>query len=212
MRLSRIVAVAASLFYSALAANNGLQTTVEWDNGSLMIKGERIMIMSGEFRMYMLLTPPNQSKYHVKRLLTTKLFVSNPRLCPPPRPRPLVRCIPKIQSKRHKHREHLLLLVLPLRLTRHLRFHLASKRPAASAFRSTRSRPLRYRTPGPLLQRRNERRGLRSLDQRWQWREIPHERRHVPRDMVRMGCASRQHHCEKPDHKWRTRDSHAGGK
>ncbi|EUC30556.1 glycoside hydrolase family 35 protein [Bipolaris zeicola 26-R-13] len=57
MRLSRIVAVAASLVYSALAANNGLQTTVEWDNGSLMIKGERIMIMSGEFHYARLPVP-----------------------------------------------------------------------------------------------------------------------------------------------------------
>lgn len=212
MRLSRIVAVATSLFYSALAANNGLQTTVEWDNGSLMIKGERIMIMSGEFRMYILLTPLSQSKYYVKRVLTNELFVSTPRLCSPPRPRPLVRRIPKIQSKRHKHRKHLLLLVVPLRLTRHLRFHLPSKRPAASAFCSSRSRPLRYRAPRPLLQRRNERRRLRSMDQRRQRWEIPHERRHVPRDMVRMGCASRKYHCEKSDYKRRTRGAHAGGK
>ncbi|EUC48685.1 glycoside hydrolase family 35 protein [Bipolaris oryzae ATCC 44560] len=57
MRISRIIAVAASLSYSALAANNGLQTTVEWDNGSLMIKGERIMIMSGEFHYTRLPVP-----------------------------------------------------------------------------------------------------------------------------------------------------------
>lgn len=51
MRLFNLVAVALSLFCSSLAINNGLQTTVEWDNGSLMVNGERVMIMSGEFRM-----------------------------------------------------------------------------------------------------------------------------------------------------------------
>lgn len=92
MRLSRIVAVAASLVYSALAVNNGLQTTVEWDNGSLMIKGERIMIMSGEFRTYSPLCLPKHidEKDQRKSLLTTTLFVSNHRLRTPPRPRPLV--------------------------------------------------------------------------------------------------------------------------
>ena len=50
MRFLHLFAVAVSLCFSALATNNGLQTTVEWDNGSLMVNGERILIMSGEFR------------------------------------------------------------------------------------------------------------------------------------------------------------------
>lgn len=51
MRFFHLFAVAISLFFGVLATDNGLQTDVEWDNGSLMVNGERVMIMSGEFRM-----------------------------------------------------------------------------------------------------------------------------------------------------------------
>lgn len=51
MRLLHLFTIAVSLCFSALATNNGLQTIVEWDNGSLMVNGERVLIMSGEFRM-----------------------------------------------------------------------------------------------------------------------------------------------------------------
>jgi hypothetical protein len=50
MRFFRLLAVVISLFFGVLATDNGLQTDVEWDNGSLMVNGERVMIMSGEFR------------------------------------------------------------------------------------------------------------------------------------------------------------------
>ncbi|KAI4627637.1 uncharacterized protein J4E87_004201 [Alternaria ethzedia] len=49
MRFFHLFAVAISLFFGVLATDNGLQTDVEWDNGSLMVNGERIMVMSGEF-------------------------------------------------------------------------------------------------------------------------------------------------------------------
>ena len=51
MRFFHLFAVAISLFFGVLATDNGLQTDVEWDNGSLMVNGERVIIMSGEFRM-----------------------------------------------------------------------------------------------------------------------------------------------------------------
>jgi hypothetical protein len=50
MRFFHLFAVAITLFFGILATDNGLQKDVEWDNGSLMINGERVMIMSGEFR------------------------------------------------------------------------------------------------------------------------------------------------------------------
>jgi hypothetical protein len=50
MRLYTFIAIAVALFLGVLATENGLQTDVEWDNGSLMVKGERVIIMSGEFR------------------------------------------------------------------------------------------------------------------------------------------------------------------
>jgi hypothetical protein len=50
MRFFHLLAVLVSLFFGVLATDNGLQTDVEWDNGSLMVNGERVMIMSGEFR------------------------------------------------------------------------------------------------------------------------------------------------------------------
>jgi hypothetical protein len=41
----------------ALANDNGLQKVVTWDNGSLLINGERIIIMSGEFHYQRLPVP-----------------------------------------------------------------------------------------------------------------------------------------------------------
>jgi hypothetical protein len=52
MRLFQFVAIAIALFLGVLATDNGLQTAVEWDNGSLIVNGERVIIMSGEFRKY----------------------------------------------------------------------------------------------------------------------------------------------------------------
>ncbi|CAN9306741.1 unnamed protein product [Alternaria alternata] len=57
MRFFHLFAVAISLFFCALATDNGLQTDVEWDNGSLMVNGERVMIMSGEFHYARLPVP-----------------------------------------------------------------------------------------------------------------------------------------------------------
>lgn len=50
MRLVHLISVFISLFVSVLGTGNGLQTNVEWDNGSLMVNGERVLVMSGEFR------------------------------------------------------------------------------------------------------------------------------------------------------------------
>ncbi|KAG9192314.1 beta-galactosidase [Alternaria panax] len=57
MRFFHLVAVAISLFLGVLATDNGLQTAVEWDNGSLMVNGERVIIMSGEFHYARLPVP-----------------------------------------------------------------------------------------------------------------------------------------------------------
>ncbi|KAF2132359.1 glycoside hydrolase family 35 protein [Dothidotthia symphoricarpi CBS 119687] len=57
MRLFRSLFGLATLLLGVLATDNGLQTTVTWDNGSLMVKGERVMIMSGEFHYARLPVP-----------------------------------------------------------------------------------------------------------------------------------------------------------
>jgi hypothetical protein len=53
MRVFRIIFAAVALVLGVLATDNGLTTDVEWDNGSLMVNGERVMIMSGEFRKHL---------------------------------------------------------------------------------------------------------------------------------------------------------------
>jgi hypothetical protein len=53
MRFFRVIFAAVALVLGVLATDNGLTTDVEWDNGSLMVKGERVMIMSGEFREHL---------------------------------------------------------------------------------------------------------------------------------------------------------------
>ena len=50
MRLFQFVAIAVTLLLGVFATDNGLQTAVEWDNGSLMVNGERVLVISGEFR------------------------------------------------------------------------------------------------------------------------------------------------------------------
>ncbi|EFQ85763.1 hypothetical protein PTT_19185 [Pyrenophora teres f. teres 0-1] len=57
MRLNHFVLVFVSLFASVLGIGNGLQTDVEWDNGSVMVNGERVMVMSGEFHYARLPVP-----------------------------------------------------------------------------------------------------------------------------------------------------------
>jgi hypothetical protein len=52
MRLFHFVAIAIALLLGVLATDNGLQTDVEWDNGSLIVNGERVILMSGEFREF----------------------------------------------------------------------------------------------------------------------------------------------------------------
>ncbi|KAF2823181.1 hypothetical protein CC86DRAFT_355578 [Ophiobolus disseminans] len=49
--------IAIGLIWGVLSTDNGLQTVVEWDNGSLMINGERLIIMSGEFHYARLPVP-----------------------------------------------------------------------------------------------------------------------------------------------------------
>ena len=57
MWLSRVFLAAVALFTTALATDNGLTKAVEWDNGSLMVDGERVLIMSGEFHYARLPVP-----------------------------------------------------------------------------------------------------------------------------------------------------------
>ncbi|KAF2704979.1 glycoside hydrolase family 35 protein [Pleomassaria siparia CBS 279.74] len=46
-----------SSFSSILATDNGLQKVVTWDNGSLIVNGERVLIMAGEFHYQRLPVP-----------------------------------------------------------------------------------------------------------------------------------------------------------
>lgn len=57
MRLSQLFVGFLAVLLGAFATDNGLQSVVEWDNGSLQINGERIMIMSGEFHYARLPVP-----------------------------------------------------------------------------------------------------------------------------------------------------------
>jgi hypothetical protein len=57
MRLFSILLAAIGFFLSAHATDNGLQQVVEWDNGSLMLNDERVIIMSGEFHYARLPVP-----------------------------------------------------------------------------------------------------------------------------------------------------------
>lgn len=55
--------------FAVLLGAFATQTIVEWDNGSLQINGERIIVMSGEFHYARLPVPEVKShlqlKYHV---------------------------------------------------------------------------------------------------------------------------------------------------
>ena len=57
MRLLNLVASLACCLTLAFALDNGLQKIVTWDNGSLLINGERIIIMAGEFHYQRLPVP-----------------------------------------------------------------------------------------------------------------------------------------------------------
>jgi hypothetical protein len=57
MRFFELVFGVFAVLLGVFAAENGLQTVVEWDNGSLQINGERVIIMSGEFHYARLPVP-----------------------------------------------------------------------------------------------------------------------------------------------------------
>ncbi|KAF3045591.1 hypothetical protein E8E12_010328 [Didymella heteroderae] len=57
MRLSQLIFGFVLVLLGVFAADNGLQTVVEWDNGSLQVNGERVIIMSGEFHYARLPVP-----------------------------------------------------------------------------------------------------------------------------------------------------------
>jgi hypothetical protein len=57
MRLLSFLVGLQVLISSIFATDNGLQKVVTWDNGSLLINGERIIIMSGEFHYQRLPVP-----------------------------------------------------------------------------------------------------------------------------------------------------------
>ncbi|KAF1951789.1 hypothetical protein CC80DRAFT_597237 [Byssothecium circinans] len=57
MRPLQLLAAVFALLVGIWATDNGLQKIVTWDNGSLMINGERIVIMSGEFHYQRLPVP-----------------------------------------------------------------------------------------------------------------------------------------------------------
>ncbi|KAF2026978.1 hypothetical protein EK21DRAFT_72984 [Setomelanomma holmii] len=57
MRVFYWLYAAVVLLLGVFATDNGLQTVVEWDNGSLMVNNERVIIMSGEFHYARLPVP-----------------------------------------------------------------------------------------------------------------------------------------------------------
>lgn len=57
MRFSQLLFGLLAVLLGAFATDNGLQTVVEWDNGSLQVNGERVIIMSGEFHYARLPVP-----------------------------------------------------------------------------------------------------------------------------------------------------------
>ncbi|PSN60780.1 hypothetical protein BS50DRAFT_578950 [Corynespora cassiicola Philippines] len=57
MRLFSFLVSLWAVLVSVLATDNGLQKVVEWDNGSILVNGERVIIMSGEFHYARLPVP-----------------------------------------------------------------------------------------------------------------------------------------------------------
>ena len=57
MRPFDFISILLALLVGVRATDNGLQKVVTWDNGSLLINGERIIIMSGEFHHQRLPVP-----------------------------------------------------------------------------------------------------------------------------------------------------------
>lgn len=57
MRFSQLLFGLLAVLLGVFATDNGLQTVVEWDNGSLQVNGERVIIMSGEFHYARLPVP-----------------------------------------------------------------------------------------------------------------------------------------------------------
>ena len=57
MRFSQVIFGFLAVLLGVFATDNGLQTVVEWDNGSLQVNGERVIIMSGEFHYARLPVP-----------------------------------------------------------------------------------------------------------------------------------------------------------
>ena len=57
MRFSQLILGFLAVLLGVFATDNGLQTVVEWDNGSLQVNGERVIIMSGEFHYARLPVP-----------------------------------------------------------------------------------------------------------------------------------------------------------
>jgi hypothetical protein len=57
MRFSQVIFGFLAVLLGVFANDNGLQTVVEWDNGSLQVNGERVIIMSGEFHYARLPVP-----------------------------------------------------------------------------------------------------------------------------------------------------------
>lgn len=57
MRLSQLIIGFLAVLLGVFATDNGLQTVVEWDNGSLQVNGERVIVMSGEFHYARLPVP-----------------------------------------------------------------------------------------------------------------------------------------------------------
>lgn len=57
MRFLQLIFGFLAVLLGVFATDNGLQTVVEWDNGSLQVNGERVIIMSGEFHYARLPVP-----------------------------------------------------------------------------------------------------------------------------------------------------------
>ncbi|KAL1591330.1 hypothetical protein SLS60_012074 [Paraconiothyrium brasiliense] len=57
MRFLRLLASLSSVLAAVRAVDNGLQKDVTWNNGSLLVNGERVIVMSGEFHYQRLPVP-----------------------------------------------------------------------------------------------------------------------------------------------------------
>jgi hypothetical protein len=127
-----------------------LQDIVTWDEHSLLIRGERVMLFSGEFH------PVSTHQIPEPKKTSTHNLTNNSKPVPPSSPSTLARRLPKDQSPRLQYRLLLHALGAPRRQTR--QFHSRRRLRFREILRSRcRSWNLPHRSPRPVHQRRSVR-------------------------------------------------------